>query len=517
MSNLGGCTNTGELFWRLEDKQVASLLLDGWFRESSPGSINEFANMKSILMGSPGIGKSTLLCVMAFHLVFKHKKNVLLYWQLTNVQEENCLLYLGYEENKIVYFTVKRCKSDRAVNFYEELGNRQGFSNVWLMLDGFRYEDIPEGVQTFRMLATSQQVSLKSQEQTDAYCILLPCWSKKDLLSMGSLIYKFTPEDMEGRFYYSGGSVREFTYATWEHIRRVMDNAISDVADYSKLLSTTSSTFSDGSQGGLLCRTFVEKTNDRSQYLARRHWQQMIDSEYAVSGLSVRLKSEALLRIYTRAKNAGHGALARCAFDIYLHRLATDNRLKLFKAEYDLPERRKSDQPRHFKVEQVALRNGGAFCSGTSSDFERDLVAWRDEETFTYWYPWCDDFPNIDSIVKLASGSGKKNNVAYLHFTIARKHDINEKRLEKMNEIFFPDHVKNAGETDAPVFIAVCPDEESCRKFVLESQPEVLAAKQTCQVFVGYYQEAAFAGRPTYREMHWPFCSYRLQNLTFSH
>eukprot|EP00644_Phytophthora_capsici_P007923 jgi/Phyca11/128631/e_gw1.77.29.1 len=323
MSSLSGCTKTGELFWRLEEKQVASLLLDGWFRESSPGSINQFEDMKSILMGSPGIGKSTLLCVMAFHLVLKYKKNVLVYRQLKG---ENCLLYLGYEDDEVVYFTVKRCKADRAVSIYEELGYRQGFPNVWLLLDGFRYKEIPEGLETFRMLATSQQVSLKSQESTDAYCCLLPCWSKKDLLSMGSLIYNFTPDEMEERFFYSGGSVREFTYATWEDIQRAMDVAVSGVEDYSKLLTTASCMFTDTSQ---VVRTFVENTNDRSHYFSSRYWEPMVDSEYAVLALSVRLKADALHRIYTWAKMAGHGSLAGCAFEIYLHRLAIDNRLEL--------------------------------------------------------------------------------------------------------------------------------------------------------------------------------------------
>jgi hypothetical protein len=68
MSSLGGCTSNGKIFWRLEDKQVVSILVDGWFRESTPGNINVRANKKSILMGSPGIGKSTLLCVMATNI-----------------------------------------------------------------------------------------------------------------------------------------------------------------------------------------------------------------------------------------------------------------------------------------------------------------------------------------------------------------------------------------------------------------------------------------------------------------
>ncbi|KAG6952393.1 hypothetical protein JG688_00013304, partial [Phytophthora aleatoria] len=70
MSNLGGCTDIGEIFWRLEDKQAVFQLEDGWFRESSLGNYNAQANKKSILVGSSGIGKSTLLCLMAFYLVF---------------------------------------------------------------------------------------------------------------------------------------------------------------------------------------------------------------------------------------------------------------------------------------------------------------------------------------------------------------------------------------------------------------------------------------------------------------
>ncbi|KAG3122596.1 hypothetical protein PI126_g24083, partial [Phytophthora idaei] len=201
MSSLGGCTTSGEIFWRMEDKQVVSLMVDGWFRESTRDRINVHANKKSILMGSPGIGKSTLLCVMAFHLVFKHKKNVLVYRRLTGRKQSNCLFYLGYEDGKVVQFAVQRCKAPNAISIYEHLIRQQGISNVWLLLDGFRYEDIPQGLTTFDLLATSQQVDLKSQERIDAYCCLLPCWSKKDLWLMGGLIYKFATEDMEERFY----------------------------------------------------------------------------------------------------------------------------------------------------------------------------------------------------------------------------------------------------------------------------------------------------------------------------
>lgn len=85
---------------------------------------------------------------------------------------------------------------------------------------------------------------------------------------------------------------------------------------------------------------------------------------------------------------------------IYLHRLAADNTLKLYMSEYDPPERRNPDEPRHFEVKQ---RNGGAICCGTASDHENHLKQWRDDEKLTYWFPACHDFSNIDSIVKLES------------------------------------------------------------------------------------------------------------------
>ncbi|KAE9245733.1 hypothetical protein PF004_g5121 [Phytophthora fragariae] len=289
MSSLGGCTSNGKFFWRLEDKQVASILVDGWFRESTYGNINVRTNKKSILMGSPGIGKSTLLSVMAFYLVFKYKKNVLVYRRLTKFEQENCIFYLGYEDGKVVHFAVQRCKTPNAINIYEELIRQQGISRVWLLLDGFRYQDIPEGVRTFKMLATSQQVNLKSQERVDAYCCLLPCWAKKDLWLVGHLVYNFATKDMEERFYYSGGSVREFTLATSEDIRNAIDEACSGVDGISNLLSNNSSVLAGNSQVDRLRHTFVKIADDTNQFIDRRYWEQVIDSEYAVLRLSTRL------------------------------------------------------------------------------------------------------------------------------------------------------------------------------------------------------------------------------------
>ncbi|GMF35277.1 unnamed protein product [Phytophthora lilii] len=270
MNSLGGCTGNGKIFWRLEDKQVASILVDGWFRESTDGNINVRTNKKSILMGSTGIGKSTLLCVMAFYLVFKHKKNVLVYRRLTKLKQRNCLLYLGHQGNQVVHFAIPAFKKLEAGRVYDELCRQQGIGNVWMLLDGFEYDHIPEELETFNLLATSQQVDLKYQERVDAYCCLLPCWAKKDLLLMGTFVYKFATEDMEERFYYSGGSVREFTLATSEDIRSAIDDASSGVDDISNLLSNNSSVLTGKSQVDRLRHTFVKDAGDTNHFIARR-------------------------------------------------------------------------------------------------------------------------------------------------------------------------------------------------------------------------------------------------------
>ncbi|KAE8993548.1 hypothetical protein PR002_g20202 [Phytophthora rubi] len=106
MRTLGGCTVDGKIFWRLEEKQVVEVLMDGWFREPTADNINVHANKNSILIGSPGIGKSTVLCVLAFCLVLKYQKNVLVYRRLKMLDQESCLFYLGYEDGRVVQFTV---------------------------------------------------------------------------------------------------------------------------------------------------------------------------------------------------------------------------------------------------------------------------------------------------------------------------------------------------------------------------------------------------------------------------
>ncbi|KAG7380776.1 hypothetical protein PHYPSEUDO_006777 [Phytophthora pseudosyringae] len=143
-------------------------------------------------------------------------------------------------------------------------------------------------------------------------------------------------------------------------------------------------------------------------------------------------------------------------------------------------------------MKQVGLKKGGAICRGTAGNYKNHLEKWRDDDTRTYWFPACHDFPNIDSIAKLESASSKSK-VAYLQITVAATHEIDDAQLRKMNTIFFPDDVAGTDDTEPPIYIAVCPDLESCKRFVLKPPPQVLAARKTCRVYVGYCDVASLA------------------------
>ncbi|KAH9084873.1 hypothetical protein Ae201684P_002108 [Aphanomyces euteiches] len=416
MKGLGGCTKEGKLYSRLEEKQIASIVLTGW----SGADLPRYAikNKRCILTGSPGAGKSTMLCLLAFYVAFEQKKNVLVYRK---------------------YFTVPKCEVSQAREIYKALQLKR---EVYLMLDGFDYKDIPEGLQTFKLLATS---------------VLHPSWLLKDLKCLGQLLKGWDEDQVSERYYYSGGNVRQFLLDIVEEIRiRTLD--------YLRYMDDP-----------FQLRQSVDP-NDQLNFIAF----DVMDSEYAILTLSTRLNPDYLYRIFNWARAAGHALLAGSAFELCLHLFAADNRLKLYVSEYEHPEPSKPDCDRYLNVKLLRLQHGRPACTGTATDYETDLTKWRDNDNFVYWFPHCYDFPNIDSIVKLKLGSGKKQ-VAYLQITTGKEHSLDVQQLKTMNEIFKQE------QADPPIYIVVCPDLASCKRIVLTPANTVSEAiKENIQVFAGY-------------------------------
>lgn len=99
---------------------------------------------------------------------------------------------------------------------------------------------------------------------------------------MGSLVYKYTTKDMEERATTLAEACVSFHLVSSEDIRSAIDDAINGVEDIANLLSSHSSGLTGTSQFDRLRHTFVRDAHDTNHFIARRFWEQVIDSEYAV-------------------------------------------------------------------------------------------------------------------------------------------------------------------------------------------------------------------------------------------
>ncbi|TMW55318.1 hypothetical protein Poli38472_013209 [Pythium oligandrum] len=212
MARSGGCT--ASIFWRLEEHNVVKWLLRGWSLNSLIDRDDDKIPGSLIIEGSPGIGKSTLLCLMAFHLVFKYKKRVFVYRSLGTAI--TALFYLGYEENetidgegkKVMTFHLENCGDTVARMIYDSL--TQQYGPIWLLLDGFEKSRPPKDTRDFRLLSTSQQVDIKDRETEFMRACLLSAWTMNDLFKLGREAYGLMTEEMGERYYYTGGNARQF-------------------------------------------------------------------------------------------------------------------------------------------------------------------------------------------------------------------------------------------------------------------------------------------------------------------
>ncbi|OQR86842.1 Crinkler (CRN) family protein [Thraustotheca clavata] len=478
MKSFGGCTSNGKIFWRTEESQIVNILYSAWFKKSTKDNLNVLADKKAFLIGSPGVGKSTLLCLVAFYVVYVYKKKILMYRRVAKLEAEKCLVYLALDDNQeFIYQTIPICTDSTAINIYKTLWNQFGIKNVWLFLDGFIYNTIPDGLLTFNLLATPQLVDLKSKVAIHSFRCLFPCWSKKDLISLGQQIYKYELEEIEDRYYYSGGSVREFTLDTVQLIKSEIDTVVLQVKNVQDLVDC-------------LHHTFVQDATMMDHFLNVLYWVQIIDTEYAVASLSVRLRSDDLHRIYIWALDAQLQHLAGCAFKSYLHRAMGNNSLVLHISEYD------SRENGHISWVHCPFKIGLAQCKGSANedDYRVYLKTWSVDTQYRYWFPYCHNFPTIDSIVKLKSTADKKEGIAYLQTTVSNTHDINAKQLEIFNKIFYSQAIKDEGNTERPIYIVICPNRKACESIVPTKAADVVASRKVCQLYVGYFDAFRFGG-----------------------
>jgi hypothetical protein len=226
----------------------------------------------------------------------------------------------------VEYFYITDCSEQRAIELRSALRKSTGAS-LWLFLDGFTYGKIPQDLTTFKLLSTSQQVDVKSMYSIYITKILLPSWRREDIFELGKNVMKYSESEIEERYYYSGGSVREFCHGSVGEIIESVENAISVAG--SNIDRCFSPFVAKGvKQVDRLRRTFVHDVSKPENYKWCQFFDQVIDSEYAVRKLYYRMSIGQLESILQWAKRSKNETLACCLFEVLIHSYGARNLLK---------------------------------------------------------------------------------------------------------------------------------------------------------------------------------------------
>ena len=161
------------------------------------------------ILGSPGVGKSAFIMFLTFCLARLKSHSILL---LRRVKGSNSVGSTCVVLSQDYYFEVKLTLG----NIVDALGLlRKEIPGLLFFVDGFAQEQVETtaGLGGYLMLATSSQFKWKGDDPMQL--VVLPVWQFCDLHNFAckSKIFELGIDAEEGsrqRYYYSGGSLREF-------------------------------------------------------------------------------------------------------------------------------------------------------------------------------------------------------------------------------------------------------------------------------------------------------------------
>jgi hypothetical protein len=419
-----------------------------------------------------------MLCLVAFYCAVVEKKNVYLYRKLCHVDQYLCLVYIGVDGDSFHYRSRRDVLDENAVKFYQALKHNN--YKFMAFLDGFEYEEIRSDFRGFRGLTTPMTVELNSKESEYTDELIYPSWERNQIIQLGRRIFNYSDDEINQKYYYSGGSVRQFIKPIDDLSVRIR-NAVTRARDlenkqslFSKLIRAT------GYQIDFIVQTFISDKENINSYEDFTDWEQIIDSEYAITKLSNFLLPLNIYNIYSWAKRTDPDSpLVVRLYGMLIHHLASNNILNIF------IKRNPTDYNNGYI--QVSMKEGKALHGGTTQDYFDYLETFRVNDDYTYWFP--DDkeeFPNIDFITKIVFPSTKKERIAYVKITTMatstrNNNKFDEEHFKVMNTIFY------RANAPLPIFITQCPHVETVDSFQLEQYlPIAQAVQEKCQSFVGY-------------------------------
>ncbi|KAE9317940.1 hypothetical protein PF008_g18619, partial [Phytophthora fragariae] len=183
-----------------------------------------------VIVGSPGVGKSCFLMLMAFHLACIKKKKVLI---IRRMKEINTGIAVVFFDGQGSYSPQTNLSPDDLFAIRNQVGP------ATVLVDGFRQHEadsFTSGLLPFACLATSCQFDAKQDDNSQV--VVLPAWREADLLEYAKssewvietglrkttqLKFSTWPKLVQEQYFYSGGSLREFCRTREDVKTRVVD------------------------------------------------------------------------------------------------------------------------------------------------------------------------------------------------------------------------------------------------------------------------------------------------------
>eukprot|EP00644_Phytophthora_capsici_P015186 jgi/Phyca11/575550/estExt2_Genewise1.C_PHYCAscaffold_750112 len=154
-----------------------------------------FGEDRVVIVGSPGVGKSCFLMLLAFYLACIKRKKVLVIRRLKTSELKNAVVYLDQG-------SYSRLTNLSSIDIVAIRRQTQG---AIVLVDGFNQAEVDDAkteYAPFHFLATSCQYDAKQDDS--AHVVVLPAWRYDDLLRIAKLT------NSKKQYFYSGGSLREF-------------------------------------------------------------------------------------------------------------------------------------------------------------------------------------------------------------------------------------------------------------------------------------------------------------------
>lgn len=420
-----------------------------WFyvRKETIDIINFFEaqmkeNKRIVFEGTPGVGKSILVVLFAFHLALIQKKIVFLFRK--QYGKAYSLLYLDAVKKN--YWRMDDAEID------DLKLHLQCFNNVEVCLDGFQYSHIKSHhgyLARNRLLATSAPYPMKGAETDVRSQCLVPFWSLSDLNAIGANC-EWPENENNDRYFYSGGNLRAFLLGQ-DQAETMIDDAIRQVVPHNAELFYTEYMEASVSQVDRL-RMMGIKANDHrdlDKYKYQTYWTFAITSEYALRQLGNIVKPNYYKELWFNKCKLGDDRLMGIAFKNYVHTLAREGKkIKLQIREYD---RVKVIQHTYvaLEIEVKSCRNDDVDASDCDAAMKRFASSSDD-----YWYPSGRSLETIDSVAKLKM-DGQPSSIGFLQITTSIENGIDSVAVEKYARLF----------PNGSRYIALVPNKETCDNF----------------------------------------------------